>query len=60
MKTIDGIYIPSPVCFNMTLPASAKLLYGEIALRCQEQGCCELSNQYFAKLYEVTPKTAAR
>ena len=56
---VHQISIPSPVCFDRKLSASAKLLYGEIARRCQAQGYCKLSNQYFAKLYEVTPKTAA-
>lgn len=60
MKTaqpIHDIRIPSKVCFDTRLRASAKLLYGEIAHLCQQQGCCPMSNHYFAGLFRVNPKT---
>ena len=51
------VSIPSQVCFDTTLSASAKLLYGELIHCCRPQGYCKLNNQYFAKRYQVTPKT---
>ena len=60
MKTsqpIHDIRIPSRVCFNRQLSASAKLLYGEIAHLCEQQGSCPMSNHYFAGLYQVTLRT---
>ena len=60
MKTsppIHQISIPSAVCFDTRLSASAKLLYGEIAHLCEQQSCCPMSNHYFAGLYRVTLKT---
>lgn len=62
MKTsqpFHDIRIPSRVCFDRQLSASAKLLYGEIARLCEQQGSCPMSNHYFAGLYQVTPKTVA-
>ena len=60
MKTpqpTHDIRIPSKVCFDTRLRASAKLLYGEIAHLCEQQGCCPMSNHYFAGLFRVNPKT---
>lgn len=60
MKTsplVHLISIPSQVCFDTRLSASAKLLYGEIAHLCEQQGSCPMSNHYFAGLYQVTTKT---
>ena len=60
MKTSSPIHhvsIPSKVCFDTRLSASAKLLYGEIAHLCQERSYCPLSIHYFAGLYRVTTKT---
>jgi DNA-binding MarR family transcriptional regulator len=60
MKTSQPIHyvrIPSRVCFDTRLSASAKLLYGEIAHLCEQQGSCPMSNHYFAGLYQVTTKT---
>ncbi len=56
---VHQISIPSKVCFDARLSASAKLLYGEIAHLCQQQGSCPMSNHYFAGLYQVTLKTVA-
>jgi hypothetical protein len=56
---VHQISIPSRVCFDRRLSASAKLLYGEIAHLCHQQGSCPMSNHYFAGLYQVTLKTVA-
>jgi hypothetical protein len=56
---VHQISIPSRVCFDRRLSASAKLLYGEIVHLCQQQGSCPMSNHYFAGLYQVTYKTVA-
>ena len=61
MKTsppTHSISVPPNVRFDTRLSASAKLLYGEIAHLSQEQGFCSQNDHYFAKLYQVTIKTA--
>ena len=52
-----SVSIPSQVCFDLGLRPAAKLLYGEIAYRCREQGYCPLNKHYFAALYQVSFKT---
>lgn len=52
--------IPAEVRYDETLPASAKLLYGEISALTGKEGFCFAGNQYFAKLYGMRQETIAR
>lgn len=42
------------------IPASAKLLYGEITALCDKKGYCWATNSYFANLYQVTERNITR
>lgn len=52
--------IPADVRYNQDLSANAKLLYGEISALASREGFCFASNQYFASLYQVTPRSVVR
>ena len=47
--------IPAEVRYDKTLRAGAKIFYGEITALCSKYGVCTASNNYFAKLYKMTP-----
>ena len=44
--------IPATVRYDTSLPANAKLMYGD--------GYCWANNSYFAKLYDVSDRTVTR
>ena len=46
--------IPANVRYDKNLKANEKLLYGEITALSQQSGRCFASNDYFAKLFDVT------
>ena len=52
--------ISSPVMFDKSLVANAKLLYGVINSLCSTKGYCWASNRYFAKLFDVDKATISR
>ena len=45
---------------DKTLPALAKLLYGDICTLAKKSGVCFATNEYFAKEYGVCHKTISR
>ena len=51
--------IPANVRYDESLPANAKLLYGEITALCNKEGYCWASNDYFAKLYNCTRQSVS-
>ena len=62
MKQEPAYYaiIPAEVRYDTALPASCKLLYGEITALTKSTGICWAGNEYFAELYEVNARSVSR
>ena len=52
--------IPANVRYDEELRANEKLLYGEITALSNKTGVCYASNNYFAKLYKVSPQAISK
>ena len=52
--------IPADVRYDDSIPANAKLLYGEISALVGRDGFCFATNQYFSDLYGMADETISR
>jgi len=53
-------FIPADVRYDDRLSPNAKLFYAEITALTNQEGFCWASNDYFANIYKVSPKTISR
>lgn len=62
MDERPGYYavIPADVRYDNSIPANAKLLYGEISALIGADGFCFATNTYFSNLYGMAEETIAR
>jgi len=56
-KDLHSITIPNDVLNHKNLSVGAKLLYGEIAYWCKQNGCCRLRNEQLSILCNVSKPT---
>jgi len=61
-KEIPNYYavIPATVRYDKSIPAGAKIMYGEITALSNQKGYCYASNTYFSKLYDCTPQAISK
>lgn len=52
--------LTADVRYDERLSSTEKLLYAEITSLCSKEGVCWASNNYFAKLYKLTPVHISR
>ena len=52
--------LPADIRYDKKLKANEKLLYSEITSLSSTEGYCWASNNYFAKLYNVSKRTVQR
>ena len=52
--------LTADVRYDKSIPANAKLLFAEITALANKEGYCFASNNYFARLYEVTPQAISK
>lgn len=52
--------IPADVRYNNNLKLGEKMMYGEITALSKKNGICYASNNYFAKLYNVSPQAISK
>jgi hypothetical protein len=52
--------IPANVRYSKNLKANEKLMYGELTALANDKGFCYASNEYFAKLYDVSKVSVSK
>lgn len=52
--------IPAAVRYDRRIPANGKLLFGEVSALIGEEGFCFATNQYFARVYGLSPDSVSR